>query len=200
MPMRCAFCGVRCDLAEFHICAGCMADLPWQVECCRNEEPPLNVVAAPFEYAFPLDAALKQLKFQRRLDYVPGLADLLQRSFAQLPDDIDALLPMPLHWRRQATRGFNQALELTRPLQRQTGLPLLHGVRRARATPFQSGLNAAARRRNLQHAFVASETIQAQHVLIVDDVITTGESCRQLARVLLAAGAEKISALALARS
>ena len=177
-----------------------MHDLPWRDELCCAEVAPLCVVAAPLEYAFPVDAALKALKFRRRLDYVPGLADLLCRVVRQLPADIDALLPMPLHWRRQAMRGFNQAHELARPLQRRTALPLLHPIRRVRSTPFQSGLDAAARSRNLRNAFVATDAITAQHVLIIDDVITTGESCRRLASVVLAAGAKKVSALAVARA
>lgn len=204
MPMRCAFCGTRSNShsnsIEPYICSGCMLDLPWRDELSSADVAPLCVIAAPLAYAFPVDAALKALKFRRRLDYVPALADLLCRVVGQMPADIDALLPMPLHWRRQAMRGFNQAHELTRPLQRRTALPLLQTIRRVRSTPFQSGLDAAARSRNLRNAFVATEGITAQHVLIVDDVITTGESCRQLACVVLAAGAKKVSALAVART
>ena len=74
------------------------------------------------------------------------------------------------------------------------------GIRRVRATPFQSGLDAADRRRNLRNAFLARGTVTAKHVLIVDDVITTGETCTRLAEVVLAAGAKKVSALAVARA
>jgi len=200
MPLRCAFCGVRSNSVEPYICAGCMLDLPWRDEVCTEDAAPLTVIAAPLEYAFPVDAALKALKFRRRLDYVPALADLLCRVLVELPGDIDALLPMPLHWRRLAMRGFNQAHELARPLQRHSGLPLLQQVRRVRSTPFQSGLDAAARSRNLRDAFVAVEAITAQHVLIIDDVVTTGESCRRLASVVLQAGAGKVSALAVCRA
>ena len=200
LPIRCVFCGARTESFEPFICSGCMHDLPWRDELCSAEEVPLSVVAAPLEYAFPVDAALKALKFRRRLDYVPALAELLFRNLKELPADIDALLPMPLHWRRLAKRGFNQAYELARPLQRRTALPLLRDVRRVRSTPFQSGLDAAARSRNLRNAFVATQPLSAQHVLIIDDVITTGESCRRLANVVLAAGAKKVSALAVART
>lgn len=177
-----------------------MHDLPWRSPLCSTDHPPLSVIAAPLEYAFPIDAALKLLKFRRRCDYVPAFADLLWQVASELPDDIDALLPMPLHWRRQAVRGFNQAFELCCDLQKHTGLPVVSGIRRLRATTFQSGLDAAARRRNLRDAFVANKPVAAQHVLIVDDVITTGESCRRLAQVVLEAGAQKISALAVART
>lgn len=176
-----------------------MHDLPWRAPLCTTDHAPLCVIAAPLEYAFPIDAALKLLKFQRRCDYVPAFAELLWQVASELPGDIDALLPMPLHWRRQAMRGFNQAFELCVELQKQSGLPLLPGIRRIRATPFQSGLDAADRHHNLRNAFLAREAITAKHVLIVDDVITTGESCARLAAVAIAAGATKVSALSVAR-
>ncbi len=177
-----------------------MQDLPWRSPLCTTDHPLLTVIAAPLEYTFPIDAALKLLKFQRRCDYVPALAELLWQAASELPGDIDALLPTPLHWRRQAMRGFNQAFELGRALQKHSGLPLLSGIRRVRATPFQSGLAAADRRDNLRNAFRAREAVNAQHVLIVDDVITTGETCARLAAVVIAAGATKVSALAVART
>ena len=200
MPRSCVFCGARCAAHELHVCVGCLDDLPWQRMLLVSGDAPLAVSAAPFEYAFPVDAALKAIKFRRRLDYVLVFAEQLQRVFGELPDDIDALLPVPLHWRRHATRGFNQAVELCRALRQHSGLPMLHNVRRTRATPFQSGLEAAARSRNLRQAFTSQGCIGAQHVLIVDDVITTGATCRELARVVLAAGAKKVSVLAVART
>ena len=200
MPVRCIFCNVRCKPAEIFICEPCMSDLPWQETLETKDPSPLTVVAAALVYDFPVDAALKLLKFHRRIDYIPGLAELLSRTMDNLSADIDALLPMPLHWRRQAMRGFNQAYELTRVLRKKTGLPLVRGVRRIRPTAYQSGLNADARRRNLCDAFVAREPVLAKHVLIIDDVITTGESCRQLAKVVLDAGAEQVSALAVSRT
>jgi predicted amidophosphoribosyltransferase len=113
----------------------------------------LKLVVAQLEYAFPIDAAIKAMKFKRKLHYVPAFAQLLMHGFAELPDDIDALVPMPLHWRRHATRGFNQATEIARPIGTKTGLPLFTNVRRRRSTPFQSGLSAAQRKRNLESAF-----------------------------------------------
>jgi ComF family protein len=161
--------------------------------------PPLTAITTPLDYAFPVDAAIKAMKFQRRLFYAPAFAHLLVGCFDTVPDDVDALLPMPLHWRRHAVRGFNQAAEINRPIGKATGLPIVSNVYRTRNTPYQSGLTANQRRRNLQAAFAARGDMSFKHVLIVDDVITTGETCRQLANVLIAAGAEKVSALAIAR-
>ena len=220
MPRRCVFCGVVRAGGESLICAGCDADLPRVkhqcpgcaqplatalaegVVCadCQTRPPPFTAVVAPLRYEFPIDAAIKRYKFQRRLYYAPAFSELLRPAFARLPDDIDALLPVPLHWRRHGIRGFNQAAEICAALKKSTGLPLIRNVRRHRATPYQSGLSARERRRNLCRAFAVSGVITARHVLIVDDVITTGETCKQLATVLRAHGVEKISVLAIARA
>jgi ComF family protein len=199
-PRNCVFCGARCGSHEPHVCSGCLDDLPWRATLLGCDLAPCEISAALFEYAFPVDMALKALKFRRRLDYVPAFAALLARVYPALPDDIDALLPVPLHWRRHARRGFNQAVELCRELRVTAGLPLLHNIRRQRATPFQSGLAGQARSANLHAAFRAHGRVTARHVLIIDDVITTGATCRDLANVVLAAGAAKVSALAVART
>ncbi len=181
------------------MCGGCLDDLLRATEPCGNE-PPFAIVIAPYEYAFPVDAAIKALKFRRKLFYAPALAHLLALSLPDFPDDVDALLPMPLHWRRQGLRGFNQAIEIARPIQKATGLPFVRNVARRRNTPYQSGLTAAQRKRNLKSAFIVNGCLSHRHVLIVDDVITTGETCRQLADVLLGAGVKRVSVLAIARA
>jgi len=200
MPLRCVFCGTRTKAPERYICTGCDDDLP------RIESPPPPMASpfeydiAPLEYEFPVDAALKALKFKRRLYYAPAFAELLCEAVARLPADIDAVLPVPLHWRRRWIRGFNQAVEIGRPLAKHLGVPLVSNVRRRRATPFQSGLSARERARNLQAAFVVRGSLSHQHVLIIDDVITTGTTMRQVARVVKRAGVTKVSALAVART
>jgi ComF family protein len=198
MPVRCAFCGVRTMREERCVCAGCLDDLPW-IEPASSVSP-LCAALAPLAYEFPVDAAIKALKFKRRLWYGPALAQLLRRSIDQLPQDIDAVLPVPLHWRRQWLRGFNQAHEIAEPVARQLGVPLVGGVHRVRATRPQSGLSAGERQRNVHRAFAARRRCRARHVLIVDDVITTGATIAQLARVVLDNGADNTSALAVARA
>lgn len=200
MPLRCVFCGTRTKAPERYICSGCDEDLP------RIESPPPPTASpfeydiAPLEYAFPVDAAIKALKFKRRLHYAPALAELLCDAVARSPADIDAVLPVPLHWRRRWFRGFNQAVEIGRPVAKHLRVPLVSCVRRQRATPFQSGLNAKERARNLKSAFVARRALPYRHVLIIDDVMTTGVTMRQVARVVKRAGADKVSALAVARA
>ncbi len=200
MPLRCVFCGTRTLPGERVICEGCHADLPWQDNPGSLPPPPMTALVAPLAYEFPVDAALKALKFKRRLYYAPAFGDVLCDAMRYVPADVDALLPVPLHWRRQAFRGFNQALEISVGLRRRHGLPLVKGVVRRMATRPQSGLSAAERRRNVRRAFFVRRRLRARHVLVVDDVVTTGATTRRLARMLLAKGAEKVSVLAVARA
>jgi ComF family protein len=151
-------------------------------------------------YEFPVDAAIKALKFRRHLYYLPVFGDLLVCEIAQQFGDVDGLVPVPLHWWRHARRGFNQATELCKRIRRDNGLPIVAKVTRIRATKTQSGLSAEERRKNLRGAFEISGPLRFRHLLIVDDVMTTGATCGQLSKVLLAAGAEKVSVLTIARA
>ena len=151
-------------------------------------------------YAFPVDAAIKALKFRRKLHYAPALAELLCEVAEKIPPDVDAVMPVPLHWRRRAARGFNQAEEIGRHLARHIEVPLVHPLRRRRATRYQSGLSARQRTRNLRNAFVVHGQLPYVHVLIIDDVITTGGTLRQVAAALKAAGTGRLSAIAVARA
>ena len=219
MPRCCVFCGVECEPFEDGFCHGCADDLPWNenacpgcaepqqtplvtgLHCadCQSEPPPSVITAAPLRYTFPVDAAIKLMKFRRRLEYLPAFGALLAGVLPRLPADIDTLLPVPLHWRRQALRGFNQADELCQELQRRCELPISRIARRRRSTASQSGLHARARARNLRGAFGISGNIVSRHVVVVDDVITTGATCRELTSELLRAGVPRVSVLALAR-
>ena len=221
MPLTCVFCGTRTGELGEPLCRGCRDDLPWigracsacaapqavelpaGVHCarCQARPPPFAVTLAPLRYQFPVDAGLKALKFKRQLPYAIAFAGLLaDHASRRLPADVDGLLPVPLHAGRLALRGFNQARELCRPLVKRLGLPLVNVARRRRATHYQSGLTAAERRRNLRDAFSARGVSPYRHLLIVDDVVTTGETTRQLARVLLEAGVQRVSVLAVARA
>jgi len=185
---------------ERNFCSDCHDDLPWIESACPPRAALFEAAVAPLRYEFPIDAAIKALKFKRRLFYAPALAEILCMACGQLPTDISAVLPVPLHWRRKAFRGFNQALELARPVAKFLKVPIVRGVYRKHATPFQSGLAAAARNRNLRRAFAVRKTCPHDHVLIVDDVITTGATMRSLARVMLTNGAQRVSVLTVARA
>ena len=129
------------------------------------------------------------------------LADLLA---AALPRDerADAIVPVPLHWWRRWRRGFNQAELLARDLSRRTGTPVAHVLRRARPTSAQAGLSNQARRKNVTGAFAsrrASQPLEGKHVLLIDDVMTTGSTATACAIALKRAGAARVALLTVAR-
>ena len=199
MPRCCAFCGVRCEQDERYVCSGCKRDLRYS-DRCVEAAPPFGAVIAPMAYAFPVDAAIKALKFRRKLFYVPAFVELMIEATAHLPASADALLPVPLHWWRHVMRGFNQSDELCKSLRKATGLPVTRAVKRVRATPSQTGLSAPQRKANLRGAFRLARKVRARHIVIVDDVITTGATARAVAQVLLDAGVDEVSLLVLARA
>lgn len=216
-PTLCAFCGITCE--DRSICRQCGDVLPWlRIVCercgqslparqpegvlcadCQAKLPAFAKARAPCTYDFPLDAALKGLKFKRKLWYVPALAGILLPVLEQEFSECDTLVPVPLHRNRHALRGFNQATELCRPLRRATGLPIFRHVYRRKATPPQAGLTAAERAKNVRNAFISKGRLRNSYPLIIDDVITTGSTCAQLATTLLHAGAEKVGVLTVAR-
>ncbi|MEM7430394.1 MAG: ComF family protein [Pseudomonadota bacterium] len=198
-PRCCAFCRLP-TASELGACDACIQDLPWR-RSATAEVPGLAVdLIVPFDYTFPLDAAIRAWKYRRREFYVPALVALMRDAAMQVADDIDAVVPVPLHWRRLAWRGFNQAEILACAVSEFLAVPQCHSVRRIVHTPAQSRLSAVQRRRNLQTAFVVDADLTERHVLLVDDVVTTGGTLAALANVLTKCGAAKVSAVALAQT
>jgi ComF family protein len=109
------------------------------------------------------------------------------------------LIPVPLHPRRGAERGFNQAALLAAALARPRGLQVVDGLVRVRDTPPQTGRSAAARRRNMAGAFQATRPLRDLDVVVVDDVLTTGATARACAKALRRAGARRVGLLTVAR-
>ena len=199
-PRSCVFCGEPSEGDEKSICTGCFADLPWNASPLSPTPGIFESSIAVLHYSFPIDVAIKALKFRRKLFYGPALAEVLCVAKPLLPPDIDAVLPVPLHWRRKALRGFNQATEIAKPIAKSLGVPLVRNVQRKRATPFQSGLDAVERARNLRCAFMITRPASYMHILLVDDVVTTGATAKALATLLLSSGVTKVSVLAVARA
>lgn len=213
--LHCMVCGEAGQDGR-DLCRACHAALPWQgpacLRCalplpspgtcgaCLQHPPPLTEAHAVFHYAFPLDRLLPRLKFHR--DFASGrvLAQAMADHCARLTRP-DALLPLPLHRERLRRRGYDQALELARPLARSLNLPLADGLlQRNKPTSAQSRLDAAARTRNLRGAFrVLAGASMPAHIVLIDDVMTTGASLHSAARVLLASGAQRVDAWVCAR-
>ncbi|QNN70937.1 ComF family protein [Thermomonas carbonis] len=213
--LRCMVCGEPAARGR-DLCIPCHIALPWQGPACRRcalplpqpgecghclqSPPPLGEVHAVFDYAFPVDRLLPRLKFHR--DFAAGrvLTQCMADRMAALPLP-DAVIPIPLHRARLRGRGYDQALELARPLARALGIPLLeHALARRKTTRAQSRLDANARQRNLRDAFhVDAKRPLPAHVVLVDDVMTTGATLHAAARVLHQAGVQRIDGWVCAR-
>ena len=227
MPPRCVLCngiGQRDELLD--LCTGCESDFPrlqescelcavslpptslrakWIALYCLSEctPPAFDQVAAPFHYRWPVDEMLLGLKFGGQLAFGRVLGTLLARQLRvqQLfGGKAFAIVPVPLHWWRQVRRGFNQAGELARVLAKLPGASLQNNLcRRVIATPAQSGLRARQRKRNVRGAFKVLRPPPAL-ILLVDDVMTTGSTCNELARILKQAGAKTVRVACVARA
>jgi ComF family protein len=178
---------------------------------CLDDPPPFDAAFSPFLYTHPLDLLLAKLKFGRGLAAGRVLAEAwlaaLAAEFTANPGRARParLLPVPLHPARLCERGYNQALELAKPLARAFGIALLPALlRRTRATAAQSDLDAVARRRNLRGAFETDgdglAATAGNHLVLLDDVMTTGATLREAARTLKRAGVARVDVWALARA
>ena len=167
---------------------------------CLRDPPLLAQTRAVFVYGFPLDRLVPRFKFHRDLAAGRLMADLMAGALMSAPRP-DALVPVPLHTRRIRQRGYDQALELARPLAATLALPLRADLlQRIRATAAQSELDAGQRQRNLARAFaVADQAALPARVALVDDVMTTGATLAAAAHALRAAGVERVDAWVCAR-
>lgn len=143
-------------------------------------------------------------KYADRLDLAPMMGAWMARAGRELLDGADALLPVPLHWRRLWSRRFNQAAALAGAISGQSGVPVWHDVlKRVRATPQQVGLSKLERAGNVQGAFQVPDDqkprLRGRRVVLVDDVLTSGATVDTCARVLLRAGAATVDVVVFAR-
>lgn len=223
LPDHCLLCRmpIRGQAVATPLCAGCTRDLPWLGPACRccglplapgmaggscgrclQHSPPFSRVHAAWRYDRPLDALILRMKFAADPAVARALGELLAISLAaQALPYPDLLLPVPLHPRRLRQRGFNQALEIARPIARRLQVPIdAHGCRRRRDTRAQSELPIQARRANVRDAFELKRRFDGLHVTIIDDVMTSGHTVAELARQLRRHGAEQVSVWCCART
>ncbi|MCG6941097.1 MAG: ComF family protein [Thiohalocapsa sp.] len=226
-PPTCILCGAPGD-DGLDLCAGCRAELPATgvacVRCalplpeavlaaghgeegplcgpCRRKPPPFARAHAAFRYEQPLPALVGGLKFRGRLNTLRLMGLLLGESLAHAGGERPAgIVPVPLHPRRLRQRGYDQALELARVVGRALELPVLaRCCERTRSTPPQAALEAKARKQNLRGAFRATADLTGAHVAVLDDVVTTGSTVAEVARVLLRAGAGRVDVWCVART
>lgn len=205
-----AFSGARpicpaceADLPRLSVfrCPRCALPTPRGEVCgrCLARSPGYDRALAAFAYDFPLDRLLQAFKYGHRL----ALAGYLGEQLAALPGMAfaDLIVPLPLHPQRLRERGFNQALELARPVGRAWQIPIdVSGCRRVRNTPGQAGLPWRERAGNVRGAFACEADYSGKRLLLIDDVMTTGASLDELARTVRRHGAAEVSLLILARA
>ena len=217
LPWHCLLCGAP-GVEGMDLCADCAAELPRNLSCCARCALPLALPAAlcghcqkrlpiwdaawaPFRYGWPLDRLEARYKFDGDLAAGRVLSTLWQHEPRPLGLP-EVMLVVPLHVGRLRRRGYNQALELAKPVARACGVPLRVDVlQRVRPTQAQTELDARARRHNVQGAFaLATGVTLPRHVAVFDDVMTTGATLGECARVLKRAGVQTVDVWALARA
>ena len=219
LPPRCLLCAAAGENGR-DLCSGCRGDFKVNDTCCARcalpldqpallcgrclkREPAFDSAWVPFVYGHPLNLLETRFKFGGDLAAGRVLGDcIIDRALIDSPTLPDLLIPVPLHTKRLRQRGYNQALELATPIAQALGIDIaIDRLHRQRDTTPQTGLDAAARRRNLAHAFTLSEGQRLPaHIAIFDDVMTTGSTLGECARVLRKAGVERIDVWALARA
>jgi ComF family protein len=218
MPAACLLCGNAGGRVRHGLCPGCLGDLPVSgaacYRCggalpvdglcgrCLSRPPPFDCTVSAFAYRYPVDHLIRRLKYREWLAagraLAPVLARRIHREGGALPE---ALLPVPLHRLRLLRRGYNQARVIADLLAGELELPVAGRLaRRRRATPEQARLSLPARRRNLRGAFALRGPPRWRHLAIVDDVMTSGATVGELARLLRQNGVERIDVWVLART
>ena len=172
---------------------------------CLAASPAFDATLAGCDYAAPLDSLVLQLKFGAGLALAPWMARVLRDAIlaAGMPALPDVLCPVPLGPRRLVERGYNQALEVARPLAAAMGVALAPQLlSRTRETTAQSGAAPGQRRNNVRGAFCVNleEAVRARHVGVVDDVMSSGHTLDEIATVLKEAGAVRVTNIVFART
>jgi len=221
LPGCCLLCGKLSDRRQ-DLCLACRSKLPANDHHCRSCAQPLPLSTtggslcgrcqkkrpyydrcfAPFRYQDELTSLHHNFKFHRKLAAGRLMAELMcdqleasSRNYPQL------LIPVPLHSRRLRDRGFNQAQEIARILSARLSIPIdTHSLCRTRNTSAQSGLPKKERQRNIRNAFALSEKVTSPHVSIIDDVMTTGFTVNEIAKILRASGVSEIEIWVFART
>lgn len=200
------------------LCRACRRDLPWSGPACALCARPLPAGAGPcgaclrrpppqaatrtaLRYAPPIDALIARYKFDPQPALAAPLARLMRGALRPHAAGVAALVPVPLHPRREAERGFNQAALLARALGRLLGRPLWpEALRRGRDTAVQSRLPGGRRRANVRDAFRCPRPLPPLRLALVDDVLTSGATAEAAVQALLRAGAAAVEVWVLARA
>lgn len=223
LPYRCILCletsNQRRDLCSecqktlpilSHTCQQCGIVLPINIEKCGQciqYSPYFDNTHVGFDYSAPVDHWLKQFKFHKKNLYARILCEIFAEQLAQKISQFpnikpQLLLPVPLHWKRLTKRGFNQAYIIAHYLSRRLNIPIMQHpiIKRIKSTPPQSSLRQDKRRQNIKNAFTLKKPVALEHIAIIDDVMTTGNTVNELTKLLKNYGITRISVWVLTRA
>ena len=215
----CILCGAPAESAADRLCRPCSAELPLPAagacpccgapasvatECarCFPRAPAFDACLSGCAYRYPVDQMIKRLKYGARLELAHALCrpllETLGRDMAVVPD---CLVPTPMHGARLRSRGFNQAREIARVLSQRLSLPVEDRLlRRHKLTAYQYELRPEQRKTNVMDAFYLIKTMRYKNIAVVDDILTTGATVDELARLLKRHGALHVQVWCLARA
>ena len=215
----CLFCGAVDESQASQLCRECYTDIatrtPGACLCCGAPAPVTGVCPHCFPlppafdsciaaciYRYPVDLVIKKMKYRGRLDVIRSLSLLLlERIRLERIEPPECIVPTPLHSARLRQRGFNQAREIAHTLGKQIPVPVDDGLlRRHKATTQQYDLNPSNRRMNVNNAFSLVKSMRYKRIAVVDDVVTTGATAGELARLLKRHGADHVQVWCLARA
>ncbi len=201
-PLLCHCCAEELPLLDHHcrLCGSPMAGKDDVCGHCLLQPPAWDFLHILADYQFPLNGLIHQLKYQHKVLPAVLFGRMLAELYPANEPKPEVILPVPLHWRRQWQRGYNQAQELARPVSKQLGIPCHPRLlRRIRATQVQAGLSRELRLTNLNHAF-RIRPHNYRHVAVLDDVVTTGVTVTTLVHLLKESGCQRVDVWAICRT
>ena len=217
LPGTCILCEAGTH-RKLDLCADCESELPWLRHACLlcsiplpdgdticgrclTKKPPFACCYSSFLYSYPIDRMIIEFKENRKLHIGHLLGNLLADSFPKHFTLPDLLIPIPLHKTSLKQRGFNQSLEIAEVLSNRWSVPVdSRNCSRVVKTNEQKSLSLKDRTRNVKDAFAISRAYQGERITIVDDVITTGATAKELARLLMSNGAGSTEVISIART
>jgi len=207
LPQSCFLCGAMsenllCPACHQdlpyppHTCSICACPLPKEIDICAQcmrEPPHFDLIKSALRYDYPANKLIYAAKYKQNFTVLKYLGRVMAETFRRYPQP-DVLLPVPLHPHALRARGFNQAVELAKVISRDCQIPLAreaaHCIRNKRK---QTRLSAQQRKSNVRGSFVVATLPKPwRHIVLIDDVVTTGATVNELARMCRRAGAQRI--------
>jgi ComF family protein len=202
-PNSCALCSGIVAQDNINLCVQCKNELP-QIKSIEKNNENTSKILALYLYHSPVDYLITKLKFNHKLSYANLLGNLLAEHLFleyQNKEKPEIIIPVPLHKNRLKERGFNQALEIAKPVSKKLQIKIdRFCCSRTKNTAMQSALSAKKRAQNVKQAFTVTKNNNYKYVAIIDDVYTTGNTVNELCKTLEQSGIVQIDVWCVAKS